>query len=65
MYRNARVYVADLLDQVHVEATVFTADWRAQAPATVQTFTATVQSTGEPEDADWLRDALIALIETL
>lgn len=65
MYRNARVYVADLLDEVVIEATVFTADWRAEAPAQVNTFRAQVKSTGEADEKEWLRDALVALIETL
>jgi len=65
MYRNAKVYVADMLDQIVIEATVFTADWRADEPATVNTFRAQCNSTGEENEHEWLRDALVALIETL
>jgi len=65
MYRNARVYVADMLDKVVVQASVFTSDWRGDEPATEETFSVTVQSTGEDSDEGWLKDALIALIESL
>lgn len=65
MYRNARIYIADLLDEVIVEATVFTADWRADAPAQVNTYRAQAKSVGEPDEREWLRDALICLIEDL
>lgn len=65
MYRNARIYVADMLDQIIVEATVFTADWKADQPAEVNTFRAQVNSTGEENEHEWLRDALVALLETL
>jgi hypothetical protein len=65
MYRNARVYVADLLDEIVIEATIFTADWRAEAPALVETVRAQVKSSGEPESREWLKDALVALIEQM
>lgn len=65
MYRNARVYVADMLDRVVVQASVFTSDWRGDEPASEETFSVTVQSTGEDSDEGWLKDALIALVETL
>lgn len=65
MYRNARVYVADMLATVVVQATVYTADWTNSEPTEANTFSATFESTGEPSDERWLRDALIALAETL
>ena len=65
MYRTARVYVADMLDSVVVEATVFTADWRNEQPAQANTFSVTFPGVGEPNEHEWLRDALVALAETL
>lgn len=65
MYRNARIYVADVLDQVCIEATVFTADWRSSEPAQVDTYKAQAKSVGEEVPHEWLKEALIALIETL
>ena len=65
MYRNARIHVADVLDEVVVQATVFTADWRSETPAEVETFSVTINSVGSSTSSIWLRDALIGLAETL
>ena len=65
MYRNARIYVADMLDQIVVEATVFSSDWTADEPAQVNTFRAQCNSTGRENEHEWIRDALVALLETL
>lgn len=65
MYRNARFTAADMLDQIVVQATVYTADWRSDQPAEVESFATQVNSTGEQDSKEWLRDALIALLETL
>jgi len=65
MYMNARVYVADILDQVHVEATVFVADHTKEPAAEVITYQATAQGVGEVVPHEWLKEALITLIETL
>jgi len=65
MYRNARLYIADLLDEVVIESTVFTADWQGDQPAEVNTYRSQLKSTGEANEREWLKDALVALIETL
>lgn len=65
MYRNARVYVADVLSQIVVEATVFTADWKKEAVPQANSYRVTVMGVGEDDERRWLRDALIALAETL
>jgi len=65
MYRNARVYVADVMDQVVIEATVFTADWRDSAVPEAITYKAQMQGVGEEVPHEWLKEALICLIETL
>jgi hypothetical protein len=65
MYMNARVYIADVLDQVVVEATIFVADWKKEPAAETITCRATTRGTGEEVPQEWLKDALIALVETL
>lgn len=65
MIRNARIYVADVIDQVVVEATVWSLDARTCNPTEQIVYTAQCNSVGEDSTAEWLKDALIALIETL
>lgn len=65
MYRNARIYVADVLDKIVVEATVWESDWKGDGPADAYVMTAQCNSTGEEVPHEWLKDALITLIETL
>lgn len=65
MYRNARVYIADVMDQVVIEATVFGVDWKNVSEPEAITVRAQVQSVGEEVPYEWLKEALIALIETL
>lgn len=65
MYMNARVYVADILDQVHVEATVWFYDTTDAAATEAITYVSTVPGVGETTPAEWLKDALVGLIETL
>jgi hypothetical protein len=65
MYMNARVYVADILDQVHVEATVWFYETSDFAETEAITFTTDVRGEGETTPSEWLKDALVALVETL
>jgi len=66
MYRTATMSAYDMLDHVFVTASVsrYEADGAGFERGT---FTASVQVRGVGEDSDsrWLRDALIALAETL
>ena len=65
MYRSARVYIADVMTDVVCQATVF--EWQQGESLVAEeiTFSAMVPSVGEPIPAEWLKDALIALLETL
>lgn len=65
MYRNAKFVASDMLNQVVIQATVYTADWRSDTPAQVDSFATQVDSVGEQDTKEWLRDALIALLESL
>lgn len=65
MYMNARVYVADILDQIHVEATVWFYETSDFAETEAITYVTTVSGVGETTPGEWLKDALIALVETL
>ena len=65
MYMTARVYIADILDEVFVEATVFVADHTKEPAAEVITYRAQVKGVGEEVPHEWLKEALITLVETL
>lgn len=65
MYRNARVYVSDVLDLVVIQATVWTVDWRNPDGAEEITYEAQMRSVGEEVPHEWLKEALITMIETL
>jgi hypothetical protein len=65
MFTQARITAYDLMETVTITALV----WRGQddydgEPLT-RTFSCTFNSTGENDRARWLRDALVALAETL
>lgn len=66
MIRNASIHAYDVLDQVWVHALIQCREPDGFGFATTTT-TASVQvrGTGEEDDRRWLRDALIALAETL
>lgn len=66
MYRVAAVSAFDMLSEVHVSATVRTYDSLAPDSKSVTTqWSTTVSGTGEDYDAQWLREALLALLELL
>jgi hypothetical protein len=65
MYLSARVYVADVMDQIVVQATVFKWDHRNSLVAEEYRFSAMVAGEGETTPSEWLKDALVAMIETL
>lgn len=66
MIRNATVSAYDVLGDVWIAAQVQTREPNGE-DFDITTWTASVQvrGTGEPETERWLRDALIALAETL
>lgn len=66
MYRTATVAAYDVMDTVFVTAKVQVYEPDGEGFERRELACATsVPSTGEEEDRDWLRDALIALAETL
>lgn len=65
MYMSSRVYIADVMDQVVVKATVFQWDHTNSLVAEEHCFSAMVPGEGETKPDEWLRDALVALLETL
>lgn len=66
MYRTATMAAYDVMGNVFVTASVRTYEPNGQDfDSSEFTCAATVPSVGEDETADWLRDALIALAETL
>lgn len=66
MWRNATITAYDVLSDVWVHATC-TTRWGFGEHPEQRTITANVQvrGSGEEDDRTWLRDALIALAETL
>jgi len=65
MYRNARLHVADVMDQVVVRASVFTWDDSGSLQPEEITYEAQCRSVGEEVPHEWLKEALIVMIETL
>lgn len=65
MMRWARIYASDVMDAVVVQATVFTIDKFDREATESETFAVTTSSVGSGSESVWLRDALVALAETL
>lgn len=66
MYRSATIAAYDCLEEVFVTAQVRTHDVYAEgSPTDYLTVSVQVKGTGEQSSARWLRDALVALAETL
>lgn len=66
MYRTATMAAYDVMDQVFVTAQVRTYEPNGEGFDSVEFVTATtIPSEGEDVTREWLRDALIALAETL
>lgn len=66
MYRIATIAAYDVMETVHVHATVRLWDGlQTGSPTAEFSCTATVQGVGSSEDHEWLRDALVGLIESL
>lgn len=65
MYITARVHCADILDEVFVEGTLFIADWRNHTPSQTITVSTMIPGEGEDDPREWLKQALIGLIEVL
>lgn len=66
MYRIATIAAYDVLETVHVHATVRLWDGlHTGSPTSEFSVTVTIQGVGSSEDHEWLRDALVGLIEAL
>lgn len=66
MYRMASIAAFDVMETVHVHATVRLWDGlQTGSPTSESAWTVDVQGVGSSEDHEWLRDALVALIEAL
>lgn len=66
MYRMAMISAFDVMDTVHVTANVSLWDGvQTGSPASKFTVSVDAQGVGSAEDHEWLRDALVALIEAL
>lgn len=66
MYRVATIAVYDVLETVHITATVRLWDGLITDGSDVEfTCDTTVQGVGSAEGREWLRDALIGMIESL
>lgn len=65
-YRTATVCCFDVMETVHIAATVKVWDEKGGGPATSEFSVVTgIQGVGSSEDHEWLRDALVGLIESL
>lgn len=65
MYSTATVATYDVLDQIHVSATMRQYDGVTLGVSTEFHWETTVPGEGVCEPGQWLREALLALIEVL
>lgn len=66
MYRVASIHAFDVMSEVHISAQVRLYEGDPERPSVVEFSCATtVDGVGSSEGAVWLRDALVALAETL
>ena len=62
---NATVTAFDMMSSVHVTANVYQHDGQVTDAQNVYHTSVTVKGRGETDHRRWLRDALVALAETL
>lgn len=66
MRYEARITAYDVMGQVHVGGVVHSQEEALAVTATpVLQFSTDVAGVGEPDPLEWLKDALIALLESL
>lgn len=64
MWHSATISAYDLMNVIHVHASVrVVSDDPSQAMETALTVTTTLPGVGETDPSEWLRDALVALLE--
>ena len=62
----ATVNAFDVMSSVYVNVSLRVAEPAGEhAVTTVRTYECTFDGTGEPDPEEWLRDVLVALLETL
>jgi hypothetical protein len=64
MWRSVQVIAYDVMDEVHVHARLWQ-DLKTSGQSPMLEASATFAGKGEEDPADWLRDALVALLEEL
>lgn len=65
MFTQASVHSFDMLGLVHVSAEVRQTEGTDEASQVVLHVNSTVEGTGETDPREWLRDALVSLLEVL
>lgn len=65
MYQISTIHAYDVMDQIHIVAVVRQYDAIAPGEGQEYRWETTVSGVGESEPSRWLRETLIALIETL
>lgn len=66
MWFSTTVHAYDVLEVVHVTASVRVRDDDGTGPAYSEfAYTTTFPGIGESDPTEWLKDALVALLETL
>lgn len=66
MYRTATIAAYDVMDEVFIAASVRLYDHCPEVPSEIElTCSAVVSGVGTGEGRVWLKDALVALIESL
>lgn len=65
MWLSAEIRAYDCLTEVVVTARIFTADHTAETKATVLEVNTQIPGEGVTDSREWLRDALIGLLESL
>lgn len=61
----AAMHATDVMDKIHITATVRMQDDWASQPREVLFVATTLQGCGEDDYEVWLKDALVALLEVL
>jgi hypothetical protein len=65
MFTQASVHSFDMLGHVHVSAEVRQQEGGDEPSSVVLHVNTTVEGTGETDPTEWLRDALVALLESI
>ena len=66
MYRTATIMAYDVMETVHVHSVVHLFDKHQIGSSTTElAVTVDIQGVGSADARDWLRDALVGLIEAL